>query len=264
MLLLSSPPFPPPHKTKTSKSRIPFFNYLFPTSIQKLKSPIPGSVRKENDPRILTIQGLYDSIAPDLQGINVWRYQRQISSGVQEYIEATSFQHYLETQHLITLKEAQATIPGGIVLTEKDYLLGLFDLVGEMMKFAITNMATSGSLPRGGGAPPSPKKDEGQGEEEDVKAEPNGGTDILTDLRSLRTCLSGLDLSPGHASSGGGGSGGGQLEKDVRQKMEVMRTSVEKVERAVYGIIIRGRERWAPDWGADDNNERRRDQLESY
>lgn len=196
----------------------------------------------------------------------MWRYQRQISSGVQEYIEATSFQHYLETQHLITLKEAQATIPGGIVLTEKDYLLGLFDLVGEMMKFAITNMATSGSLPRGGGgggAPPSPKKDEGQGEKDEVKTEPNGGTDILTDLRSLRTCFAGLDLSPGHASSGGG-SGGCHLEKDVRQKMEVMRTSVEKVERAVYGIIIRGRERWAPDWGAEDNNERRRDQLEIY
>lgn len=187
---------------------------------------------------------------------------------MQEYIEATSFQHYLETQHLITLEEAQATIPGGIVLTEQDYLLGLFDLVGEMMKFAITNMAISGSLPRGGdgdgGAPPSPKKDAQEEEgEKDVKTESNGEADILTDLRSLRTCFAGLDLSPGHASGcGGGGGGGGHLEKDVRQKMEVMRTSVEKVERAVYGIIIRGRERWAPDWGAE--NERGRDQVEIY
>lgn len=180
---------------------------------------------------------------------------------MQEYIEATSFQHYLETQHLITLEEAQATIPGGIVLTEQDYLLGLFDLVGEMMKFAITNMAISGSLPRGGGAPPSPKEevDEEEGEK-DVKTESNGGADILTDLRSLRTCFAGLDLSPGHASGCGGG--GGHLEKDFRQKMEVMRTSVEKVERAVYGIIIRGRERWAPDWGAE--NERGREQVEIY
>lgn len=190
---------------------------------------------------------------------------------MQEYIEATSFQHYLQTQHLITLEEAQATIPGGIVLTEQDYLLGLFDLVGEMMKFAITNMAISGSLPRGGGggggASPSPKKEAEEEEEEegekDVKTESNGGADILTDLRSLRTCFAGLDLSPGHAPDCGGGGGGGRhLEKDVRQKMEVMRTSVEKVERAVYGIIIRGRERWAPDWGAE--NERGRDQVEIY
>lgn len=189
---------------------------------------------------------------------------------MQEYIEATSFQHYLQTQHLITLEEAQATIPGGIVLTEQDYLLGLFDLVGEMMKFAITNMAISGSLPRGGGgggASPSPKKEAEEEEEEqegekDVKTESNGGADILTDLRSLRTCFAGLDLSPGHAPDCGGGGGGRHLEKDVRQKMEVMRTSVEKVERAVYGIIIRGRERWAPDWGAE--NERGRDQVEIY
>ena len=258
---------------------IPFFLFFFffqkQNSIQKLKSPIPGNVKKENDPRIVTIQGLYNSIAPDLQGINAWRYQRQISSGMQEYIEAISFQYYLETQQLITLEEAQATIPGGggggggaVVLTEQDYLLGLFDLVGEMMKFAITNMATSGSLPRssGGAPPPSPKKDAEEEEIEEggkkVKTESNGGADILTDLRFLRTCFAGLDLSPGHASGYGGGGGGGHLEKDVRQKMEVMRTSVEKVERAVYGIIIRGRERWASDWGAE--NERGRDQLEIY
>lgn len=180
---------------------------------------------------------------------------------MQEYIEATSFQHYLESQRLITLEEAQATIPGGIVLTEQDYLLGLFDLVGEMMKFAITNMATGGSLPRGG-PPPSVKKDDEQEGERDVKTktESNGGTDILTDLRSLRTCFEGLDLSPSGNASGGGG---GHLEKDVRQKMEVMRTSVEKVERAVYGIIIRGRERWAPDWGGAEN-ERGWDQVEIY
>lgn len=219
---------------------------------------------------------MYNSIAPDLQGINAWRYQRQISSGVQEYIEATSFQHYLETQRLVSLAEAQAGIPGGIILTEQDYLLGLFDLVGEMMKFAITNMATSGSLPRGGGGhtlpppppPPlslsaAPKKDDKQQqekEEEGGKDVRNGGTDILTDLRSLRTCFEGLDLSP---SASGGGGGGGHLEKDTKQKMEVMRTSVEKVERAVYGIIIRGRERWAPDWGGAEN-ERGRDQVEIY
>lgn len=173
---------------------------------------------------------------------------------MQEYIEATSFQHYLQTQHLITLEEVQATIPGGIALTEQDYLLGLFDLVGEMMKFAITNMATGGFLPRGRGGAPLKKDEQG---ENDVNAESDGGTDILTDLRSLRTCFEGLDLSSGNASGGGG-----HLEKDVKQKMEVMRTSVEKVERAVYGIIIRGRERWAPDWGAE--NERGRDQVEIH
>lgn len=281
-----APLSPPPGQTQEAPPRLPNpvfkFNLIQKTkqkfSIQKLKSALPGNIKKDNDPRIVTIQALYNTIAPDLQGINAWRYQRQISTGVQEYIEATSFQHYLETQRLITLEEAQASICGGkIVLTEEDYLLGLFDLVGEMMKFAITNMATSGSLPRGGGGSahllPSVKRDddeqqqqeeevEGGGPNKDVRqTESNGGTanDILTDLRSLRTYFEGLDLSP----SGGGGNGH-HLEKDIRQKMEVMKTSVEKVERAVYGIIIRGRERWAPDWGGAENERGRRDQMEIY
>lgn len=272
-------PSPPPPLSPRLPNPVFNFNLIQKTkqkfSIQKLKSALPGNIKKDNDPRIVTIQALYNSIAPDLQGINAWRYQRQISTGVQEYIEATSFQHYLETQRLITLEEAQASICGGkIVLTEEDYLLGLFDLVGEMMKFAITNMATSGSLPRGGGGSahllPSVKRDddEQQQQEEDVEGggpkkgvrqtESNAGTanDILTDLRSLRTYFEGLDLS--------GGGNGHHLEKDIRQKMEVMKTSVEKVERAVYGIIIRGRERWAPDWGGAENERGRRDQVEIY
>lgn len=268
--------FPPVFNLNLKKQNKFFF------SIQKLKSALPGNVKKDNDPRIVTIQALYNSIAPDLQGINAWRYQRQISSGVQEYIEATSFQHYLETQRLITLEEAQASIcGGGIVLTEEDYLLGLFDLVGEMMKFAITNMATSGSLPRGGGSAhllSSVKRDDDEEQQQQqqqqekgqgggpkkvvLQTESNGGTadDILTDLRSLRTYFEGLDLSP----SGGGGGSSHHLEKDIKQKMEVMKNSVEKVERAVYGIIIRGRERWAPDWGGAENERGRRDQVEIY
>jgi len=58
------------------------------------------------------------------------------------YLGAVSFQHYLETQHLITFEEAQSKIPGGVQLTEDDYILGLFDLVGELMRFAITSMVS--------------------------------------------------------------------------------------------------------------------------
>jgi predicted translin family RNA/ssDNA-binding protein len=107
-------------------------------------------------------------------------------------------------------------------LTGDDYVLGIFDLVGELMRFAITTMATTGSLP---------KSNDGEGEERDV----------LGDLRALRTSFEGLDTS----SCGNTGLG-----KDVEKKMEVMKTCVEKVESAVYGMIIRGRERpkgWVPD-----------------
>ncbi len=112
------------------------------------------------------------------------------------------------------------------MLTEEDYVLGLFDLVGELMRFAITGMATEGALPRGGG-----------GEE---------GGDILTDLRSLRACFEGLD-----------GAG-----RRAEKKMEVMRSCVEKVEGAVYGMIVRGRER--PKGWVMDVGEERRGEVESY
>lgn len=84
-------------------------------------------------------------------------------------------------------------------------------------------MATTGALPRGG--------INGEGDE--------GERDILTDLRGLRAFFEGLDTV-----------GGEGLKRDVEKKMKVMRTCVEKVETAVYGMIIRGRERpkgWIPD-----------------
>lgn len=83
------------------------------------------------------------------------------------------------------------------------------------MRFAITTMATTGVLPS-------------SVDEREEKR------DILQDLRVLRVAFQGLDTS----SCGGTGLG-----KDVEKKMEVMRTCVEKVETAVYGMIIRGRER---------------------
>lgn len=149
-------------------------------------------------------------------------------------MEATSFQHYLETQRLITYEQAQAKLPSGIKLPEDDYVLGLFDLVGELMRFAITTMATSGELPRG------------------TSSEGEKGKDMLTDLRLLRTHFGSLDTTAG-----------GGMKRDVEKKMEVMKTCVEKVEAAVYGMIIRGRERpkgWVPEMGGEE----RREAVESY
>ncbi len=147
-------------------------------------------------------------------------------------MEAVSFQHYLETQRLITYGEAQKMLPQAIHLTEDDYVLGLFDMVGELMRFAITTMATTGALPRG-----QPLAD-GDGK----------GRDILADLRQLRTCFESLDTSSG-------GQNFTPLKRDVEKKMEVMKTCVDKVEAAVYGMIIRGRERpkgWVPDLGGEE------------
>jgi hypothetical protein len=204
--------------------------------VRTLKSDIPPKIASEIKDRGAGMRIQFESIAADLIGINAWRYQRQISPGIQEFMEAISFEHYLRTQKLITLEEASKNLPAGFDLTGDDYVLGIFDLVGELMRFAITTMATTGTLP-------GSESGENSAEERD----------ILMDLRLLRTAFEALDTT----SCGGTGLG-----KDVEKKMEVMKTCVEKVETAVYGMIIRGRERpkgWVPDL-ADD----RAPPLESY
>lgn len=106
------------------------------------------------------------------------------------------------------------------------------------MRFAITTMATTGALPHG--------KPSVEGERK--------GRDILTDLRQLRTRFESLDtVSLGKNSP---------LKRVIDKKMEVMKTCVEKVEGAMYGMIIRGRERpkgWVPDLGTEEKRE-----VESY
>ncbi|KAB8302740.1 hypothetical protein EYC80_006093 [Monilinia laxa] len=178
--------------------------------VQKLHQPLPQKIAKETSERLAKINDLFTSISPDLTGINSWRYQRQISGGIQEYMEAVSFSHYLTEQSLIPLSTAQSSLPEGINLTGDDYVLGIFDLVGEMMRFAITRMATNGELP-------------GKGERT-----------ILADLRDIRMRFEELNTTR---------CGNVGLGRDVEKKMEVMRTCVEKVERGVYGMIVRGRER---------------------
>jgi hypothetical protein len=203
--------------------------------VRSLKSDIPEKIASETQQRAAAMQKQFELIAPDLGGINAWRYQRQISGGIQEYMEAISFEHYLRHQTLITVEEASRSLPDTIELTGDDYVLGIFDLVGELMRFAITTMATTGSLPGS-----------------NTSGDSTDERDILMDLRGLRTNFQALDTTS---------CGGTSLGKDMEKKMEVMKTCVEKVETAVYGMIIRGRERpkgWVPDV-ADD-----RAPVESY
>lgn len=136
-------------------------------------------------------------------------------------------------------------------------MLGIYDMTGELMRFAITAMATSGELPSPSPSPESQddnpsasKSAKSKGEATVDAMEVDGaaaGTSssstqnrtILTDLRQLRSALESLNTS-----------GTGPFGKEADKKAEVMRQSVEKVERALYGLIVRGAERpkgWMPD-----------------
>ncbi|TFK41337.1 Translin [Crucibulum laeve] len=97
--------------------------------------------------KLREVQNIYATLMEELEGDRFWRYQRQVSPGLQEYIEALSFAYYLEHGSLITFDGVQQTLlnpQGYFPLTVSDYLLGLSDLTGELMRFAISGISRRG------------------------------------------------------------------------------------------------------------------------
>lgn len=125
-------------------------------------------------------------------------------------MEAALFSHYLTTATILPYESAAEQMQAlGVGLSVEDYVLGVFDFTGEVMRFAITTMATSGALPA------VESRNEGE-----MEVERESRT-VLDDLRALRSVLEGMN------------AGGGPFEKECGKKMDVMRASVEKVERAL-------------------------------
>lgn len=101
------------------------------------------------------IARLYDELAvdpanpqsqspdPSVLSDSYHRYHSNYSFALQEYIEAVSFYHFITTGTLITLTHVQQLIHNEtdrpFQLVPADYLLGLLDLPGEMMRYATNN-----------------------------------------------------------------------------------------------------------------------------
>lgn len=60
--------------------------------------------------KLCEVQSLYAKMSSELADDRYWRYQRQVSPGLQEYIEALSFTHYLDHGNLITFEQVQNTL----------------------------------------------------------------------------------------------------------------------------------------------------------
>lgn len=145
---------------------------------------------------------------------------RLSAAPMQETPAATEVQQTTATDAMDTdaTTKTEDAPPQTIDLTPEDYLLGVFDMTGELMRFAITSIATSGSLPTSTSGPQRTP---------------------LTDLQSFRRLLSMFDY----------GERAGGFARDSSKKLEVTLQSVEKVERAMYGLVVRGSERpkgWVP------------------
>ncbi|KAK6527279.1 hypothetical protein TWF281_010467 [Arthrobotrys megalospora] len=274
--------------TAASKKIIFTLQRLRPTTLP-ITTGLPNNITTEISQYESKIQDLLTFVLPDLQDLNGSRWQRQISPGLQEYIEAIGFRHYLLTGKIIEWEEAgwyvsglngdeilgrkktddsgngdkDAVVDGGdggkedvemtdaastqktellttkdgeetkeekrifkgIQLSREDYVLGLFDMTGEMMRFAITSVATTPLAQLLG---TTTTTTDPAGEKGRKKSTPQR---LLQDLRTLRSAFEGLDM--GFSAFG----------RDAEKKLQVMQDSVQKVEYAFYGMVVRGSER---------------------
>ncbi|KAI1433492.1 Translin [Xylaria sp. CBS 124048] len=220
--------------------------------VRKLSRPIPERIQSEIDERLKEIAALLETIQPDVQGMNRHRYPLIC---LEEFVEAVSFAHYLRHQTLMTPAEARTALPADIQLTAPDYVFGIFDLTGEMMRFATAVTALSGSIPAGDSPSPSPSPSE-PGEKAPT-ATPTTATTATTTtttadgassnderkrtiLKDMQDVCSTLKICPPL---------GGRYSVYAK-KLSIMLEQVHKVERLGYGVTVRGNERpkgWMPD-----------------
>ncbi|KAJ8110260.1 hypothetical protein OPT61_g6851 [Boeremia exigua] len=245
--------------------------------VRTVGQSVPPFVNKSNAQYWDTIQKQYSSIAADLQSLNAHRYAHNITGGNQEFIEALSFHYYLETQSLISYDEAKAKIADlsktetkegdtqqtqeAVPLSPEDYILGICDMTGELMRFSVTSMATNGKLPGGRAkAIPTSKSPAAvdSADKMDVDSQESTPTEtqtprtVLDDLRTIRLQLEMFEAPYGPK----------WVSELETKKMPVLRECVDKVEKALYGLTVRGSERpkgWMPDMSSD-----RRAEVESH
>ncbi|XP_051146199.1 uncharacterized protein LOC127261831 [Andrographis paniculata] len=83
-------------------------------------------------------------LVKELDGTDFWKLRRAYSPGVQEYVEAATFCNFCKTGTLLNLDDINASFrplcdPSikPLQINELDYLLGVADLTGELMRLAI-------------------------------------------------------------------------------------------------------------------------------
>lgn len=119
------------------------------------------------------------------------------------------------------------------MVTEEDYLMGLFDMTGEMMRFAVL------ALSSGNAAATTPAETASSDATKQLPHLSPAQADLVVDLRAMRASFEEITVPRKY-----------HMLRDLHKKTEVMQSSVEKVERAAYGILVRGSERpsgWTPD-----------------
>jgi len=171
--------------------------------LHRITQKKPQVILVEAKPKLDDLKKLLGSLQEDLEGERYWRYQRQISPGIQEFIEAATFLHFLSASYaLLTIEELRQSLP--LPVTNEDFLLGVADLTGEVMRYGINSVGKSG--------------------------DPTDLAAMSKEMAAfIRLCIAGLDpLAPNIRS--------------MFDKIRVSRQSLRKLEDTSYALTVRGAE----------------------
>ncbi|XP_056147360.1 translin-associated protein X isoform X1 [Lampris incognitus] len=184
--------------------------------------PDVEDILKESDVKLDGVRQKIGLIAEELRGEDIFQFHRAFTPGIQEYVEAVSFQHYIRHRTLISLEEINARLV--FMKTEKadtkgsaegpplaaqvltfqvtpsDYLLGVADLTGELMRMCISSVG-------------------------------NGDIDTPFQLSQFLR-----QIHDGFSYIGNTGP------YEVSKKLHTLRQSLGKVEDACYTLRVRGSE----------------------
>ncbi|XP_031121853.1 translin-associated protein X [Ipomoea triloba] len=148
-------------------------------------------------------------LVKELQGTDFWKLRRAYSPGVQEYVEAATLCHFCKTGTLISLDELNANLTPlsdpsiePLQINILDYLLGLADLTGELMRMAIGRIS--------------------DGEVEFAHKICNFVREIHRELTLVAPLM--------------------EDSSDMKTKMDTMLQSVMKIENACFSVHVRGSE----------------------
>lgn len=184
--------------------------------------PDAEEVLNEAEAKLDGVRQKIGQIAEELRGEDIFQFHRAFTPGIQEYVEAVSFLHYIRQRSLISLEEinarlvfmktekvdqkgsAEAQPLGAQVLTfqvtPSDYLLGVADLTGELMRMCISSVG-------------------------------NGDIDTPFQLSQFLR-----QIHDGFSYIGNTGP------YEVSKKLHTLRQSLGKVEDACYTLHVRGSE----------------------
>ncbi|XP_075268289.1 translin-associated protein X isoform X1 [Opisthocomus hoazin] len=186
-------------------------------------APNGEEIINESEVKLDAVRRKIKQVAQELIGEDMYQFHRAISPGLQEYVEAVSFQYFIKTRSLISVEEINKQLiftaedreettnttsnshdklphTWSLKVTPVDYLLGVADLTGELMRLCISSVG-------------------------------NGDIDTPFELSQfLRQIYDGFTFI------------GNTGPYEVSKKLYTLKQSLAKVENACYTLKVRGSE----------------------